>query len=94
MLVYNVELQIPVVEQQIYGLLFADAGNAWLSGREIKPFDLDRVDGLKKSVGAGFRVVVPGLGTIGFDFGYGYNNPKGPGWKPHATLIRVLRFLP
>ncbi len=85
-LVYNVELQIPVVDQQIYGLLFADAGNAWLTGRAIKPFDLDRVDGLKKSVGAGFRVVVPGLGTIGFDFGYGYNNPNGAGWKPHFQI--------
>jgi outer membrane protein insertion porin family len=87
-LVYNAELQIPVVDQQIYALLFADAGNAWLSGKAIKPFDLDREDGLKKSVGAGFRVVVPGLGTIGFDFGYGYNNPDGAGWKPHFQIGR------
>lgn len=85
-LIYNIELQMPIVDQQIYVLAFADAGNAWLSGRAIKPFDLDRTDGLKKSVGAGFRIVIPGLGTIGFDFGYGYNNPGGAGWKPHFQL--------
>lgn len=85
-LIYNLELQMPIVEQQIYLLAFADAGNAWLSGREIKPFDFDKENGLKKSVGAGFRIVIPGLGTIGFDFGYGYNNPDGAGWKPHFQL--------
>ena len=84
--IYNLELQMPIVEQQIYVLAFADAGNAWLSGKEIKPFDLDKTDGLKKSVGAGFRIVIPGLGTIGFDFGYGYNNPDGAGWKPHFQM--------
>lgn len=86
MLVYNVELQVPIVEQQIYGLLFADAGNAWLTGRAIRPFDLDRTDGLKKSYGAGFRIVVPGIGTLGFDFAYGLNNPNGAAWKPHFQI--------
>lgn len=85
-LVYNLELQVPIVPQQIYGLLFADAGNSWLAGRLVKPFDLDKEDGLKKSVGAGFRVVIPGLGTLGFDFGYGYNRPDKAGWKPHFQV--------
>lgn len=86
LLVYNLELQVPLVEQQIYGLLFADAGNAWLTGQAIKPFDLDRWDGLKKSMGVGFRLQVPGLGIIGFDFAYGYNDPDGAGWKPHFQI--------
>lgn len=86
MLIYNIELQVPLVEQQIYALLLADAGNAWLTGRAIKPFDLDRWDGLKRSVGAGFRIVVPGIGTLGFDFAYGYDNPDGAGWKPHFQI--------
>ncbi len=85
-LTYNLELQVPLVEQQIYGLLFADAGNAWLTGQAVKPFDLDRWDGLKKSLGVGFRLQVPGLGIIGFDFAYGYNNPEGAGWKPHFQI--------
>jgi outer membrane protein insertion porin family len=82
-LVYNLELQAPIVSQQIYALVFADAGNSWLSGRQVKPFDFDKYDGLRKSVGAGFRVNIPGIGTIGFDFGYGYNRPDKAKWKPH-----------
>ncbi|MCK4856555.1 MAG: outer membrane protein assembly factor BamA [candidate division Zixibacteria bacterium] len=86
MLIYNLELQVALVEQQIYGLLFADAGNAWLSGQAMRPFDFDRYDGFKKSYGVGFRIVVPGLGVIGFDFAYGLNNPDGAGWKPHFQI--------
>ena len=82
-LVYNVELQAPIVPQQIYALVFADAGNSWLSGRQIRPFDLDKYDGLKKSVGAGARINIPGVGMIGLDIGYGYNRSDGAQWKPH-----------
>jgi len=84
-LVYNVEYQFPLVEQQIYGLFFADAGNAWLSGRAIRPFafrhnsDLD----LFKSAGLGVRLVVPGMGVIGFDFAYGFDHPEKGEWRPH-----------
>jgi outer membrane protein insertion porin family len=81
-LVYNAELQFPIVEQQIYALLFADAGNSWLAGYQISPFNKDE---LKKSFGAGFRIVVPGVGVIGFDFGYGINKDD-PGWKPHFQV--------
>ncbi|HDS01669.1 MAG TPA: outer membrane protein assembly factor BamA [candidate division Zixibacteria bacterium] len=82
MLVYNAELQVPIVEQQIYALLFADAGNSWLAGYQISPFNKDE---LYKSYGAGFRIVVPGVGVIGFDFGYGIN-ADDPGWKPHFQV--------
>jgi outer membrane protein insertion porin family len=82
-LVYNVEMQAPIVPQQIYVLLFADAGNSWLTGRQIRPFDLDRNSGLKKSIGAGARVNIPGVGMIGLDIGYGFNRPDGAKWKPH-----------
>ncbi|MBD3218847.1 MAG: outer membrane protein assembly factor BamA [candidate division Zixibacteria bacterium] len=82
MLVYNAELQVPIVPQQIYALLFADAGNSWLAGYQISPFNKDE---LFKSYGAGFRIVVPGVGVIGFDFGYGIN-ADDPGWKPHFQV--------
>ncbi len=85
-LIYNLELQVPIVPQQIYALAFADAGNAFASTRGIKFFDLSRDNGLKKSVGFGVRLAIPGIGTIGFDFGYGYNNPEGAGWKPHFQV--------
>jgi outer membrane protein insertion porin family len=80
MLVYNLEYQFPLVEQQIYALLFADAGNAWMTGRQFSPVSFGR---LYKSAGFGFRMVVPSLGMIGFDFGYGFDYPGKDKWRPH-----------
>ncbi|NIM97194.1 MAG: BamA/TamA family outer membrane protein, partial [candidate division Zixibacteria bacterium] len=85
LLVYNLELQYPLVEQQMYFLVFADAGNAWLSGREIRPFALEHKSDkeLFRSLGLGARLVIPGMGVIGFDFGYGFDDPDGGDWRPH-----------
>ena len=81
MLVFNLEYRFPIVEQQIYGLLFADAGNAWSKPSKIDAFDL------KRSVGVGVRVMAPVIGLIGFDFGYGFDRPSVDGgsasWKTH-----------
>jgi outer membrane protein insertion porin family len=84
-LVYNLEYQFPIVEQQIYALLFADAGNAWLSGRAIRPFALRHRSDLDlfRSAGLGARLVVPGMGVIGFDFAYGFDHPEKGEWRPH-----------
>ena len=88
MLVSNIELQFPIVEHQIYTLLFFDAGNSWLHRKDIKPFT-----DLYKGVGAGFRIVVPGIGTIGFDFGYALDEVRGykKGWKPHFQIGTTFR---
>ncbi len=88
MLISNVEIQIPISERQLYGLLFFDAGNSWLNRRDIKPFS-----GLYKSVGFGFRIVVPAIGTIGFDFGYALDDIEGQakGWKPHFQIGTTFR---
>jgi outer membrane protein insertion porin family len=82
LLIYNAELQFPIVDQQIYAMLFADAGNSWEAGYQISPFNRDE---LYKSYGVGFRIVVPGVGVIGFDFAYGINADE-PGWKPHFQV--------
>jgi outer membrane protein insertion porin family len=88
MLVSNVELQIPIISNQIYSMLFFDMGNSWLSPREIKGIGC-----LYKSVGVGFRVVVPGIGTIGFDFGYPLVKKTGQDkkWKPHFQMGTTFR---
>ena len=85
MLVYNLELQIPLMEQQMYFLAFADAGNAWLSGKSMRPFALRHKSdqNLFRSAGLGVRLMIPGMGLIGFDFGYGFDGPYGGEWKPH-----------
>jgi len=81
MMVLNLEYRFPIAEQQVYGILFADAGNAWATIPDLNPLDL------KRSLGFGFRVQTPMLGMIGFDFGYGFDRKDidgtPAGWKTH-----------
>ncbi len=88
MLVTNLELQFPLIERQIYALMFFDAGNSWIDRSHIRPFD-----GLYRGFGFGFRVVVPAIGIIGFDFAKRldeYNGVKG-NWKTHFQLGTAFR---
>jgi outer membrane protein insertion porin family len=84
-LIYNLELRYPLVEQQMYLLAFADAGNVWQSGKEIRPFALEHKseEDLFRSLGLGVRLAIPGMGLVGFDFGYGFDHFNGGEWKPH-----------
>jgi outer membrane protein insertion porin family len=84
-LVYNLEYQYPLMDQQMYMLLFADAGNAWLAGKDIQPFAFRHKSdqALFRSAGLGARILVPGVGLIGFDFGYGFDTSNGGEWRPH-----------
>ncbi len=81
MMILNLEYRFPVAQNQVFGLLFADAGNAWSDIEGMSPLDL------RRSAGFGFRIMTPMLGMIGFDFGYGFdrrkvdNNPAG--WNTH-----------
>ncbi|HUV31128.1 MAG TPA: outer membrane protein assembly factor BamA [Acidobacteriota bacterium] len=89
MLVTNLELQFPIAERSVYALLFFDAGNSWLQRRDIRPFT-----DLFAGAGFGFRLVVPGIGTIGFDFGYPLNPPPNgeeQAWKPHFQIGTTFR---
>jgi outer membrane protein insertion porin family len=54
----------------IYGTMFAEAGNAWYSFDEYDPFDLNR------AVGFGLRVFLPIFGTVGFDYGWPFDDPR------------------
>jgi outer membrane protein insertion porin family len=93
LLVYNLEYQFPVVEQQIYGLLLADLGSAYHGGWDVQPIAFKN---LYKSLGFGIRLVVPNLGVIGFDMAYGfdYNQYDQPDvknrhhgeWRPHFNF--------
>ncbi|MCP4705086.1 MAG: outer membrane protein assembly factor BamA, partial [candidate division Zixibacteria bacterium] len=87
MLVGNLELQMPLLENQLYALMFFDAGNSWLHRKDIK---LNRV---YRGYGFGFRLLVPGIGTIGFDFGYPMDDRAGQekGWKPHFQIGTTFR---
>jgi len=88
LLVTNLELQFPIASQQLYGLLFFDAGNSWLYKKSITGFG-----SLYKGIGIGFRIVVPGIGTIGFDFGYPLDkkDSQAQKLKPHFQIGTTFR---
>jgi len=51
----------------VWMLAFAEAGNAWGNFKDYSPFQL------KRSVGGGVRLMLPFMGLIGFDYGYGFD---------------------
>lgn len=51
----------------IYALMFGEAGNAWSSLKDYKPFEL------KRSFGVGVRFFLPMFGLLGFDYGIGFD---------------------
>jgi outer membrane protein insertion porin family len=83
-LIYNTELTIPIAEQQFYVILFGDAGNAYLARKNIHLFK-----GYKRSLGSGFRILIPMVGIMGFDFGYSFDDngtEKKNQWKTHFQI--------
>jgi outer membrane protein insertion porin family len=76
---YTVEQQFAIVHP-LHGLLFFDAGNVWNEWDKIRPFKL------RLGAGIGFRLEIPVLGNIGFDWGYGFNRDDGPGFAGHFLL--------
>ena len=76
---YTMEQQFPIVHP-LHGVVFADAGNTWDQWEEIQPFKL------KIGAGIGFRIEIPLLGNIGFDYGYGFNRDDSPRAVGHFLL--------
>ena len=75
---FTVEAKISF-EENMYPLVFFDAGNAWECFREANFQDL------KRGAGVGFRIEIPMMGLVGFDFGYGIDKePKG--WEFHLQM--------
>lgn len=73
----SLELRYPITlspSATIYGLVFAEGGNASRSFEEFNPFVM------KRSVGLGVRAFLPMFGLLGIDWGYGFDNiPWAPG---------------
>ncbi len=84
----TVELRFPIAPNPtIFGLLFAEGGNAWEDISQTNPFEL------RRSVGAGVRLFMPLVGIIGIDFGYGFDYYDATGkrtgdWKVHFQFGR------
>lgn len=75
---YEVELRYPLSLDPIpiFIVAFAEAGNIWSDFAKTNPFDL------RRSVGFGTRLLLPAVGLIGFDFGYGFDREAVEGIPP------------
>ena len=71
---YTMEIRYPIIlkpNSNIYGLVFAEGGNAFRSWQEFDPFLI------KRSVGVGLRIFMPIVGLLGIDWGYGFDRAVG-----------------
>ncbi len=77
--IVNLEALYPL-GRAVQLLSFLDMGDTWNS---LGQADLAN---LRKGAGFGIRVEVPMMGTIGFDYGYGFDRAPGAGWQPHFNI--------
>ena len=71
---FSVELRYPFMlspSTNIYGLAFAEAGNAWSNIKDFNPLDM------KRSAGVGVRIFLPMVGLLGIDWAYGFDQVFG-----------------
>ncbi len=86
---FSMELHFPFLLQPsstIYGLLFAEGGNAWTSIKEFNPFSM------KRSAGAGLRIFLPMIGLMGIDWAYGFDKVNGERGGSHFHFILGQEF--
>ena len=83
------ELRFPFSDNPtVYGLIFGEMGNNWLSFSDTDPFDL------KRSAGLGVRMFMPMLGMLGFDLGYGFDDVEFTDKNPEGWRFHVLFGMP
>ena len=70
---FTLEIRYPFLlgNTTIYGLAFAEAGNAWTETKKFNPFDM------KRSAGVGLRIFLPMVGMMGIDWAYGFDKVFG-----------------
>ena len=71
---FTVELRYPFIlspSTNLYGTVFAEAGNAWSEIKDFNPLDM------KRSVGIGARIFLPMVGMLGIDWAYGFDKLYG-----------------
>lgn len=84
---FFMELRYPVVSENstmIWIHTFAEAGNAWERIQDMNPFQL------KRSAGIGVRFMLPMVGLMGIDWGYGFDRPDGSGTKGGSNIHFIL----
>lgn len=92
----TMELRYPIStnpNSTIYVLGFVQGGNVWSDIKAFNPFDM------KRSAGLGLRVFLPMFGTLGFDYGFGFDKPDvianpASKWTDFGSFNIVLGFEP
>jgi outer membrane protein insertion porin family len=77
---FSLEIRYPFVlspQSTIYGLIFFEAGNAWTHLNQFDPLSV------KRSAGVGVRLMLPMIGLLGVDWGYGFD--AVPNTSPDIT---------
>ena len=85
----GLELHFPFMLQPtttIYGLVFAEGGNAWTDVKDFSPFNI------KRSAGAGVRIYLPMVGMMGIDWAYGFDRVYGEKGGSHFHFILGQEF--
>lgn len=75
----------------IWALAFLEAGDVWSDAKTYNPFQM------RRSAGIGFRVFLPMFGTLGVDYGIGFDKPNLDGVKDftkYGTFNIVLGVEP
>lgn len=84
---YTMELRYPITLNQaapIWVVAFAEAGNTWMGVKNFKPYEL------KRSAGVGIRVMLPMVGLLGVDWGYGFDKVAPDAPKPNGSQFTFL----
>ena len=81
------ELRYPLMlngSTNIYALAFVEGGNAWTDVKKFNLFDM------KRSAGVGVRIMLPMVGLMGIDWGYGFDKVYGSSSYGGSQLHFVL----
>ncbi len=97
-LLFNqMELRVPLLGENISGVLFHDAGNVYSGVKEIsfrvKQRNLQDFNYMIHAAGVGIRYHTP-VGPLRVDFAYGLNPPRFFGFDTNATLQELYEAGP
>lgn len=87
---YTAEVRVPFSlspTSTIYGLVFAEAANAWANFSQYNPSKLNR------SAGVGLRVYLPMFGLLGLDYGVGFDRYNKAAGITKLTDIANFTFM-
>ena len=90
---YTTELRyliLPNPSATVYATTWLEAGNTWNGVKNFNPFDV------KRAAGVGLRVHLPMFGTLGFDYGLGFDkvNKTPNKLSGYGTFNIILGFEP